>query len=220
MTMNTKAHSVINMVCQADLFIQSIMIFMVVLSIATWTIAFNKYFLFRSMYVELRLLDDTFKDKKSPSFNGQDDLLQLGKLKFLKEITLYIYNSVNKSNLLKSKSSNNEALQYIEVQINCINYNYEQDLFWLGTISSVAPFIGLLGTVWGIINSFQSIVLTQNSSISAVAPGISEALLVTALGLIVAIPALIFNNWICARLEQFNINLRNTCVRLLIYASL
>ena len=70
----------------------------------------------------------------------------------------------------------------------------ESDLQTLATIASVSPYIGLLGTVWGIMNSFQSLSQTSQTTIALVAPGISEALIATALGLIAAIPAVIAYN--------------------------
>ena len=79
----------------------------------------------------------------------------------------------------------------------------ETNLSWLGTIASTAPFIGLLGTVWGIMNSFQSIAATKNSSLAVVAPGIAEALFATALGLIAAIPALIAYNKLSGSIDSY-----------------
>ena len=82
----------------------------------------------------------------------------------------------------------------IEKQISKINKGYT----FLATVGSTAPFIGLFGTVWGIMNSFQSIAVSRNTSLAIVAPGIAEALFATALGLLAAIPAVVaynkFNN--------------------------
>ena len=71
---------------------------------------------------------------------------------------------------------------------------YEKNLTILATIGSVAPFVGLFGTVWGIMNSFQSIAISRNTSLAIVAPGIAEALFATALGLLAAIPAVVAYN--------------------------
>ena len=78
----------------------------------------------------------------------------------------------------------------IEQQINNIEKNYT----FLATVGSTAPFIGLFGTVWGIMNSFQSIAISRNTSLAIVAPGIAEALFATALGLLAAIPAVVAYN--------------------------
>jgi len=77
----------------------------------------------------------------------------------------------------------------------------------LASIGSVAPFIGLLGTVWGIVNAFQSIAITNNTSLAVVAPGIAEALFATALGLLAAIPAVAAYNKYSNDLEKISNNL-------------
>jgi biopolymer transport protein TolQ len=79
----------------------------------------------------------------------------------------------------------------------------ERYLSSLATIGSTAPFIGLFGTVWGIMNSFQSIALTRNTTLAVVAPGIAEALLATALGLVAAIPAVVAYNKLSADLDRY-----------------
>ena len=78
----------------------------------------------------------------------------------------------------------------IEKQMNIVNTKFT----FLATVGSTAPFIGLFGTVWGIMNSFQSIAISRNTSLAIVAPGIAEALFATALGLLAAIPAVIAYN--------------------------
>merc|ERR1712159_234048 len=86
------------------------------------------------------------------------------------------------------------------LQINIDNQikNIEKGFTFLATVGSTAPFIGLFGTVWGIMNSFQSIAISRDTSLAIVAPGIAEALFATALGLLAAIPAVVaynkFNN--------------------------
>jgi biopolymer transport protein TolQ len=79
----------------------------------------------------------------------------------------------------------------------------ERYLSSLATIGSTAPFVGLFGTVWGIMNSFQSIALTKNTTLAVVAPGIAEALLATALGLIAAIPAVVAYNKLSGDLDRY-----------------
>ena len=95
----------------------------------------------------------------------------------------------------RSKANLNERLSStlqanIETQMNIIEKNYT----FLATVGSTAPFIGLFGTVWGIMNSFQSIAISRNTSLAIVAPGIAEALFATALGLLAAIPAVVAYN--------------------------
>lgn len=90
----------------------------------------------------------------------------------------------------------------------------ERSLGSLATIGSVTPFIGLLGTVWGIMNSFQSIALSKNTSLDVVAPGIAEALAATALGLLAAIPAVVAYNKISISLGHYAVRLETFFDRL------
>tara|TARA_B100001996_G_scaffold349860_1_gene308848 strand:+ start:360 stop:683 length:324 start_codon:yes stop_codon:yes gene_type:complete len=82
----------------------------------------------------------------------------------------------------------------LEVSIDNQLKSIEKNFTYLATIGSTAPFVGLFGTVWGIMNSFQSIAISRNTSLAIVAPGIAEALFATALGLLAAIPAVIAYN--------------------------
>ena len=101
-----------------------------------------------------------------------------------------VMKSRSKSNLSERLTSVLEA--NIEKQMNIIDKNFT----FLATVGATAPFIGLFGTVWGIMNSFQSIAISRNTSLAIVAPGIAEALFATALGLLAAIPAVIaFNKY-------------------------
>ena len=83
----------------------------------------------------------------------------------------------------------------------------EKHFAFLATVGSTAPFIGLFGTVWGIMNSFQSIAISRNTSLAIVAPGIAEALFATALGLVAAIPAVIAYNKISSVLDNYSVRL-------------
>jgi biopolymer transport protein TolQ len=97
----------------------------------------------------------------------------------------------------KSKSSvvqSTRVERVLEVSADNQLKNVEKNFTYLATIGSTAPFIGLFGTVWGIMNSFQSIAISRNTSLAIVAPGIAEALFATALGLLAAIPAVIAYN--------------------------
>ena len=99
--------------------------------------------------------------------------------------------------ITKSKSSmvqSARVTRVVEVSVDKELKNVEKNFTYLATIGSTAPFIGLFGTVWGIMNSFQSIAISRNTSLAIVAPGIAEALFATALGLLAAIPAVVAYN--------------------------
>ena len=116
----------------------------------------------------------------------------------------------------RSRSNLNEKLtglleSNIESEINFLEKNFS----FLATIGSTAPFIGLFGTVWGIMNSFQSIAVSRNTSLAIVAPGIAEALFATALGLLAAIPAVIAYNKFNNDSKKYSQRLENFAKRFL-----
>ena len=120
------------------------------------------------------------------------------------------FNRINSKHSL-STSKLNEIFQRINNSMHiCISREIEKlerGMSFLASIGSVAPFIGLLGTVWGIVNAFQSIAISNNTSLAVVAPGIAEALFATALGLLAAIPAVAAYNKFSNDLEKLSNNL-------------
>ena len=116
----------------------------------------------------------------------------------------------------RSRSNLNEKLSgllesNIENEVNKLEKNYS----FLATVGSTAPFIGLFGTVWGIMNSFQSIAVSRNTSLAIVAPGIAEALFATALGLLAAIPAVVAYNKFNNDSKKYSQRLENFAKRFL-----
>ena len=211
-----KSFSIVDMFVQADLFVQTIMLILVLMSIYSWAIALEKIFLLKSITKEYNIFNKLLMENNYDiSLIEQRHFATIKKLNIFGEIIITVYNkicSIKKDSIGINKE---ELLGNIELKIYDVNNRIEDKLYILGTISSSAPFIGLLGTVWGIMHSFQSIVFLKNASISAVAPGIAEALLATALGLIVAIPALIFNNKFYSSIESLNIKFRNSFIKLI-----
>ena len=105
----------------------------------------------------------------------------------------------------RSKSQLNERLSnMLQINIEKQMEKIEKSYTFLATVGSTAPFIGLFGTVWGIMNSFQSIAISRNTSLAVVAPGIAEALFATALGLLAAIPAVIAYNIFTSQVNDEN----------------
>ena len=122
--------------------------------------------------------------------------------------------------LLKTKSKSS-AIQIarvervLEISTDRQMKNIEKNFTFLATVGSTAPFIGLFGTVWGIMNSFQSIAISRNTSLAIVAPGIAEALFATALGLLAAIPAVVAYNKFNSDSRRYNSRIDNFCKRLI-----
>ncbi len=118
----------------------------------------------------------------------------------------------------KSKSSavqSSRVTRVIEISADKEIKIIEKNFTFLATVGSTAPFIGLFGTVWGIMNSFQSIAISRNTSLAIVAPGIAEALFATALGLLAAIPAVVAYNKFNNDAKKYSEKLENFSKRFL-----
>ena len=186
--------SIISLFLRADIIVKSVIIILIASSVYSWAIIFDKIRVFRKINKSADEFEDKFwKSRSAETFYNNlpasidDPMAQLFKTSM---------QTVIKS---RSRSSLSEKLPgileiNIEKQMSAIDKNYT----FLATVGSTAPFIGLFGTVWGIMNSFQSIAISRNTSLAIVAPGIAEALFATALGLLAAIPAVVaynkFNN--------------------------
>ena len=120
--------------------------------------------------------------------------------------------------LIKSKRSSTldqKMSTMLEINIEQQMEKIEKKYTFLATVGSTAPFIGLFGTVWGIMNSFQSIAISRNTSLAIVAPGIAEALFATALGLLAAIPAVVAFNKFTSDSKKYSQKLENFSKRFL-----
>jgi len=209
--------SLLGLIYEADFFVQLIMLLLLLSSIWCWTIIINKSRLFRrekkiSKFfnehfngdkVDDDALFDHFNNNSQNEINAQVNVFIKGMLEFNK-----IYSIT--SNLAGKKHLSELAQQLnlnLQITLNREIEKLEQGMSVLASIGSVAPFIGLLGTVWGIVNAFQSIAITNNTSLAVVAPGIAEALFATALGLLAAIPAVAAYNKYSNDLEKISNNL-------------
>ena len=199
--------SILSLFIRADVVVKSVIIILIVSSIYSWAIIIEKYKLFKKINKSSEDFENKFwKSRSAESFyNNLPEKIDDPMAKVFKDTMQVIVKSRSKSNLSNKLES---MLQVsIEKQMNTIEKSYT----FLATVGSTAPFIGLFGTVWGIMNSFQSIAISRNTSLAIVAPGIAEALFATALGLLAAIPAVVaynkFNNdsiKYSQRLENFS----------------
>jgi len=187
-------YSLLSLFLRADIIVKSVIVILIASSIYSWAIIFDKIRLFRKINKSAEEFEEKFwKSKSAETFynslpsNTNDPMIQV-----FKNSMQTVMKSRSKSNLSERLISVLDA--NIEKQMTIVEKNYT----FLATVGSTAPFIGLFGTVWGIMNSFQSIAISRNTSLAIVAPGIAEALFATALGLLAAIPAVIaynkFNN--------------------------
>jgi len=208
--MNGLLHLALN----ASFLVQLVMITLIGLSVWSWVIIFVKKKELKEVYVNTVKLDQKFWS----GMQLQKFYIQIKEKRNKSALEQIFYVGWNRYEDLHGAEKNitpdvipQTSLRAMQVQISKETETLETDLQTLATIASVSPYIGLLGTVWGIMNSFQSLSQTSQTTIALVAPGISEALIATALGLIAAIPAVIAYNkfnkdiaMIVARFENFS----------------
>tara|TARA_B100000886_G_scaffold326408_1_gene272896 strand:+ start:3007 stop:3681 length:675 start_codon:yes stop_codon:yes gene_type:complete len=199
--------SLLNLFIRADIIVKSVIIILIGCSVYSWAVIIEKFRLFKK-------INQTTEEFETKFWNSKSAESFYNNLPASTEDPMALVFKDAMQNLLKrrSKSDLHERVTTmletgIEKQMSKISKGYT----FLATVGSTAPFIGLFGTVWGIMNSFQSIAISRNTSLAIVAPGIAEALFATALGLLAAIPAVIaynkFNNdsiLYSKRLENFS----------------
>jgi len=182
--------SIWSLFIRADFIVKSVILMLIGCSIYSWAIIIEKFRLFKKINLESEEFEEKFWKSKSAEtfYNGLPVDLDNPMALLFKDSMQTLLKAKNKSNLNERMSSVFEV--NIEKQIVIL----EKGFTFLATVGSTAPFIGLFGTVWGIMNSFQSIAISRNTSLAIVAPGIAEALFATALGLLAAIPAVVAYN--------------------------
>ena len=203
--------SILQLFIRADIIVKSVIIILIVSSIYSWAIIFEKIKLFKKINSSSQDFENKFwKSKSAESFynnlptNAEDPMTNVFK------------NSMQV--LLKSKRSSTldeKVSTMLEINIEQQMEKIEKKYTFLATVGSTAPFIGLFGTVWGIMNSFQSIAISRNTSLAIVAPGIAEALFATALGLLAAIPAVVAFNKFTSDSKKYSQKLENFSKRFL-----
>ena len=179
--------SILNLFIRADIIVKSVIIILIAASIYSWAIIIEKYRLFKKINKSSEEFENKFWKSRSAEafYNNLPQNIDDPMANVFKDTMQVIVKAKSKSNISNRLESMLEVS--IEKQMNTIEKSYT----FLATVGSTAPFIGLFGTVWGIMNSFQSIAISRNTSLAIVAPGIAEALFATALGLLAAIPAVV-----------------------------
>ena len=177
---------------RADFVVKFVIVLLIASSVFSWALIFDKFKLFKKINTSTEEFEKKFwKAKSAESFNNNlptnssDPATQIFKA------------AMNELIRTKRQSAAVQAARVeriLEIATDNEIKKIEKNFTFLATIGSTAPFIGLFGTVWGIMNSFQSIAISRNTSLAIVAPGIAEALFATALGLLAAIPAVVAYN--------------------------
>jgi len=203
--------SILKLFIRADIIVKSVIILLIAASIFSWAIIIEKIRLFNKINKTSEEFEEKFwKSKSAESFyNNLPTNINDPMANVFKNTMQVVMKSRSKSNLSEKLTSVLEV--NIEKQMNLIDKNYT----FLATVGSTAPFIGLFGTVWGIMNSFQSIAISRNTSLAIVAPGIAEALFATALGLLAAIPAVVAFNKFSSDSRKYSQKLENFSKRFL-----
>ena len=191
---------------RADWVVRGVMLILMAASIWSWAIAVDKGIMIFSLNKHAKTFEDIFWSGKTL------DELKVELKDSLRDPMSRVFSAAIKEcdeySSLKIKSNASMSSQYridsiMNLIVNRELSKLERGMTTLATIGSSSVFIGLFGTVWGIMNSFRAIAASQNTSLTVVAPGIAEALFATALGLMAAIPAVIFYNKYTADLNKY-----------------
>jgi len=188
--------SLIQLFLRADFIVKAVILILIAASVYSWALIFDKYKLFKRIEKSTTSFEEKFwKTRSAESFynnftNREKD--PVGNI--FQSAMVELIRTKSKSAVVQLA----RVSRVIEISADKEIKLIEKHFTFLATVGSTAPFIGLFGTVWGIMNSFQSIAISRNTSLAIVAPGIAEALFATALGLLAAIPAVVaynkFNN--------------------------
>ncbi len=198
--------SVLNLFLEAGMVVKSVMVILLIASLLTWIVIVERY----NFYKKIRLINDSFLER---FWSGEDLNLLYTEIKD-ETVPMYGALSVFKSSF-KEFLQIDQSNQITELDLEGINRSMRvaiasdeeelnKHLPFLANVGSVSPYIGLLGTVWGIMTSFQGLSDATQATINAVAPGISEALVATAMGLFAAIPAVIAFNKYTSELDTIS----------------
>ena len=196
--------SMFGMFLKSDWVVKLVIILLVIFSIQSWKIIIQKILLINKQRKISKQFENHFWSGISLDELHQqiDDFDQ----ESYSNIFRNIMGEYEKSRLQKNKIDSafiQRLYTSLDLSIAAEDTSLNKGLSFLASSGSVAPFVGLFGTVWGIMNSFQAIAIAQNTNLAVVAPGIAEALFVTALGLFVAIPSTAFYNMITSRIDTY-----------------
>ena len=198
--------SVLILFLEAGMVVKTVMVILLIASLLTWIVIVERY----NFYKKIRLINDSFLER---FWSGEDLNLLYSEIK-TETVPIYGALSVFKNSFKEflQIDQNNEITELdleginrsMRVAIASDEEELNKHLPFLANVGSVSPYIGLLGTVWGIMTSFQGLSDATQATINAVAPGISEALVATAMGLFAAIPAVIAFNKYTSELETIS----------------
>ncbi|ABV76031.1 protein TolQ [Rickettsia rickettsii] len=199
--------SIFSLISSSDIIGKSVMLMLLIASIWSWAIILDKIFKLVQVQKSMRAFENVFW-----SGGVLEQLYESIKRSVNNPLALIFVSAMDECKSLSTKGLSESLKNNHKERITGVMYlaqnreveKLEKNLSFLATVGSSAPFVGLFGTVWGIMHSFQSIATSKNTSLAVVAPGIAEALLATAIGLFAAIPAVIFYNYLISRITLIN----------------
>ena len=201
--------SFISLFLRADWVVKSVMILLALASIWSWVVAVDKFIMFAMLKRRATTFEDTFWSgrtleelSKALGSDTRDPMARVFAAA-MREYNESRNASTTPGVLGRSNATHERIDSVMNLVINRELAKAERGMTVLATVASASVFVGLFGTVWGIMNAFRAIAASQNTNLSVVAPGIAEALFATALGLIAAIPALIFYNMFTSDLDKY-----------------
>ena len=195
--------SVFELVSNASLLVQLVMAMLALASLVSWVMIFQRWFYLRSVLATVDEFEEYFWSgidlrQLYTELDGNDDLSGIEQMfvSGFKE-----FNRLSEQPGTDADAIMQGAQRAMRVALTREEESLETHLPFLATVGSTSPYVGLFGTVWGIMNSFRSLANMSQATLASVAPGISEALVATAMGLFAAIPAVIAYNRFSARVE-------------------
>ena len=199
--------SIVGLFLAADPVVKVVMLGLIIVSIFTWAIIFDKILKLRGLRAHARAFEDSFwsggsiEELYDKVGTNPHDPMSLVFSEAMREWR-------NSKDLARKSEEVRASLrariqQIMNLTIDREMERLEKNMSFLASVGSTAPFVGLFGTVWGIMDAFQAIAATKTTALSVVAPGIAEALFATALGLVAAIPAVVAYNKISHDLDRF-----------------
>ena len=203
--------SLMSLFLRADIIVKSVMIILIVCSVYSWAVIIEKFRMFKKINKSSEDFEEKFWNSKSA-----ETFYNTLPAKIDDPMAVVFQDAMESLLKKKSKTNLSERMNtFLEVGIEKQMVKIDKGFTFLATVGSTAPFIGLFGTVWGIMNSFQSIAISRNTSLAIVAPGIAEALFATALGLLAAIPAVVAYNKFNTDSKKYSQKLENFSKRFL-----
>ena len=205
--------SLVQLFLRADFIVKGVIVILIAASIYSWALIFEKYKLFKRIEKSTTSFEEKFwKSRSAESFyNGFTNREKDPIATIFQSAMVELIRTKSKSSSVQSA----RVSRVIEISADKEIKLIEKHFTFLATVGSTAPFIGLFGTVWGIMNSFQSIAISRNTSLAIVAPGIAEALFATALGLLAAVPAVIAYNKFNSDSKRYSGRIENFSKRFL-----